>query len=235
MDVVYICRNGDNEELRYSIRSVIANMPHSKIWVVGGKPDWYTGNHIAVPQENDKYTNARNNMRAIASSQSPISPNFVLMNDDFFILKPIKEIKYYYGGLLVEKIAHLQKKYRRSSYINMLIKSKRYLFSQGIRYPKDYTLHVPFVMNKVKLRQIVDLENISWRLAYGNLFNVGGIDVQLESGDSKDVKIYWRNGKFQGAVKNSITDIYLSTEDRGFPQLIPMLEELFPNPSEFEK
>ncbi len=40
-DVVYVVRPGDkNEELRYSIRSVIANLPHRKVWIAGYKPTW---------------------------------------------------------------------------------------------------------------------------------------------------------------------------------------------------
>ena len=48
MDFVYICKEGVNEELKYSIRSVVESFPESNIWVVGGKPDWYTGNYIQV-------------------------------------------------------------------------------------------------------------------------------------------------------------------------------------------
>jgi len=48
MDFVYICKDGVNEELKYSIRSVVESFPETNIWVVGGKPDWYTGRDISI-------------------------------------------------------------------------------------------------------------------------------------------------------------------------------------------
>ena len=38
MNFIYICRVGENEELRYSIRSVLNSFPEANIWVIGGKP-----------------------------------------------------------------------------------------------------------------------------------------------------------------------------------------------------
>jgi hypothetical protein len=84
MDFVYICKPGDNEELRYSIRSVLYSFPDANIWLVGGKPSWYSGNYIYVDQKHHKYANAINNLHAICDSNE-ISEEFVLMNDDFFI------------------------------------------------------------------------------------------------------------------------------------------------------
>ena len=57
MDIVYNCRPGkQNEELRYSIRSVMENLPHDNLWVVGGKPEWYTGNYgRGVPKGRELY------------------------------------------------------------------------------------------------------------------------------------------------------------------------------------
>jgi hypothetical protein len=69
MDFVYICKDGINEELRYSIRSVVESFPDSNIWVVGGKPDWYVGNYIKVDQKLTKYKNALYNLKAITESE----------------------------------------------------------------------------------------------------------------------------------------------------------------------
>ena len=61
MDFVYICKDGVNEELKYSIRSVVESFPEAIVWVVGGKPDWYIGNYIKVEQKESKYKNTRIN------------------------------------------------------------------------------------------------------------------------------------------------------------------------------
>jgi hypothetical protein len=233
MDVVYICRNGENEELRYSIRSVEKNLPHANIWVVGGKPKWYNGKYIQVTQNRSKFQNAKANMKAISKSEE-ISEDFVLMNDDFFILKPVKKIEYYYGGSLVEKIKYYEATYSSSTYTNMLKRSLETLRVSGIDNPKDYAIHVPFIMNRVKLQEILPLD-ISWRLAYGNIHGVGGKIVKTFGDKNKDVKVYMKNGLATSLSNNSISDTFLSTDDNSFEHLKPMLQKLFPEASSVEK
>ena len=123
MDFVYICRTGPNEELRYSIRSVMNSFPDAKIWVSGGKPDWYIGNYISIDQNGSKYANAIANINAICDSKE-ISDDFVLMNDDFFILKKIDSIKTFHSGLLIDKITRFKEVARSSAYINKLVLRK---------------------------------------------------------------------------------------------------------------
>ena len=88
-DFVYICKSGENHELKYSIRSVIKYFPNANIWVVGGKPNWYIGNYIELKQSGAKYKNAYENLKLISNSDQ-ISNDFYLMNDDFYIIKDIK-------------------------------------------------------------------------------------------------------------------------------------------------
>ena len=233
MDLVYICRDGENEELRYSIRSAVKNLKHDNIWVVGGKPDWYTGNFIEVRQSADKYYNARQNMKAIVKSPD-ISDNFILMNDDFFILKRINRLQVYYGGVLMERIRYLKRTYGSSSYTNMLYYTLTYLKRfHGIQRPLNYALHVPFPMNKQNLAQIIDID-ISWRVAYGNIFHVGGTEVISKDGKNKDIKVYIKDGNFIDIEKNSISDKFLSTEDNSFETVLPFLKKKFPDPSQYE-
>lgn len=233
MDLVYICRDGDNEELRYSIRSAVKNLQHDNIWVVGGKPDWYTGNYIEVRQSADKYYNARQNMKTIIAS-SEISQDFILMNDDFFILKKIVRLQTYHGGSLMERIRELRRKYGSSSYTTMLTSTLNYLKrNHNIKRPLNYALHIPFVMNKEKLSQIIDAE-VSWRIAYGNVFNIGGKEVIPDEGSGRDIKVYVRNGELDVRNKNTISDKFLSTEDNSFEEIKEWLEKRFPDPSPYE-
>lgn len=232
MDIVYICRNGDNEELRYSIRSAVKNLKHDNLWVVGGKPDWYTGKYIHVPQDGQKFDNARANMKEIVASPE-ISDNFILMNDDFFIMSRVEKINVYHGGLLVSRIRSLQARYRSSSYITLLQRTYRFLRRKGMSHPLDYSLHIPFVMNKKRLEPVLDLD-LSWRNAYGNLYSIGGKEVEVTDGFSKDVKVYVKDGKMEGLSKNSLTNKFLSTQDSSFEFMRPILEEKFPDPSPYE-
>jgi hypothetical protein len=181
LDLVYICKSGPNEELRYSIRSAVKNLKFDNLWVVGGKPGWYVGNHLEVIQNKSKYANARNNLRAICNS-SKISDSFILMNDDFYIINKVDNVPYMHGGLLADKITKYKNLTGDTRYVLML---KRTLLSLSRRIGKDildYELHVPMVMEKEKLLAIIELPDL-WRSRYGNTFDVGGVEMD-------DVKVY---------------------------------------------
>lgn len=226
MDYVYICRSGENEELRYSIRSVIKNLPNGKIWVVGGKPDWYHGPHIPIPQMRNKYKNARNSLQAIANSEE-ISSTFVLMNDDFFITNKVDELKNYNGGTLIDKINRYDEVVPGSSYLAMLKQTYYALKKLKIEEPLDFELHIPMVMTKRGLKRAL-LHDCLWRSAYGNIY---GIDSEY----STDVKVY-----ISGMMKlNSYdyingTSPFLSTDDESFMLFHAMLNRLFPDKSYLE-
>ena len=209
MDVVYICKDGDNEELRYSIRSVIKNLPHDKIWVVGGKPDWYGGDYINVSQQRSKYTNARNNLKAICEEER-ISDSFVLMNDDFYIINKISSVPYMYAGTLSDKIDERENIFTGNTYTTLLRKTLGSLSRRKKTVILDYELHVPMVMEKKRLEKVLKLSGL-WRSVYGNIFDVGGVKV-------RDVKVYNKADK----LYNNSYDIdnleydYLSSNDDSF-------------------
>jgi hypothetical protein len=237
MDVVWICRTGPNEELRYSIRSVAANMPHENIVVVGGKPDWYTGRFISVdtltvdgePSTN-KYENTKNNIRHIVDS-SDISNDFVLMNDDFYVLKPIDQVPYYHNGLLANKIAKFVRFTARSDYTDVLSRTMSVLNNLGIEDPLDYTLHIPMMFNKQKLADILPHPIASIRTLYGNIYRVGGRKMS-------DVKVHPKNHQYAPESFDYMHEdsIFLSTADSTFDRVKKnLLGSMFLEPSKYEK
>ena len=228
MDLVYICRNGENEELRYSIRSAVKNLPHDKIWVVGGKPSWYTGNYIQVDQTRNKYSNARRNLKALAESDE-ISESFVLMNDDFYILNKIDSVPYMHAKTLDEKIRIREDLFSGNSY-NKLLRETVRVVSRKVDGPiLDYELHVPMVMEKKKLLQVLDFMGL-WRSTYGNLFNVGGTEMT-------DVKVYIESSVFypNSYRLDNLKYDYLSSSDDSFELMkSTILEKLFYAKSNYE-
>jgi hypothetical protein len=179
------------------------------VWVVGGKPDWYVGNHINVPQKSSKYVNARMNLKMLCNSDK-INNEIVLMNDDFFIMKPITQIPVLHGGSLKKKISYREEIAPGASYTNMLNSTLQTLKKNNIKDPLDYELHVPMVMDKKKLANIIK-HNGLWRSLYGNIYNVGGTE-------QSDVKIYGRKNLNLNLVdtKNSV---FLSTDDLSFKDM----------------
>ena len=230
MDFVYICGPGDNEELRYSIRSVLNSFPDAKIWVVGGKPNWYIGNYIEVPQIHAKYKNAVENLKKISSS-SEISDSFILMNDDFYIIKQINEIKNFHGGYLLNKTNLYQKINGNSNYTRKLAATYKRLKGLGINDPLDYELHVPMIMEKEKLQEILkNNDQFLWRSMYGNIFNVGGLEMQ-------DVKVYTTGPLVLKSYNLNIDNhTYLSSSDSSFNIIWKkILKVQFKEKTKFEK
>ena len=228
MDLVYICRDGENEELRYSIRSAVNNLPHDKIWVVGGKPDWYTGNYIEVNQGRAKYTNARNSLKAICDSEE-ISESFILMNDDFYIINKVELVPYMYAGTLDDKIKQREDIFNGNTYTTLLRNTLGYLSRKKINVALDYELHVPMVMEKRKLSKVLKLSGL-WRSVYGNVFNVGGVKI-------RDVKVYDKKDKFyiNSYDINNLELDYLSSNDDSFETVKTLiLEERFPFKTTYE-
>jgi hypothetical protein len=226
VDAVYICREGDNEELRYSLRSVAANMPHENVWVVGGKPDWYVGNHIPVKQQSTKYNNARANLRATVNC-GDISPEFVLMNDDFYVLRKVESVPYYHGGDLMDKIKTFEGFAAKSKYLQILWDTVHVLAYHGSPTTLDYAIHVPIRMERELLGPLLVYE-ASIRTLYGNLFRVGGERID-------DVKVHTKPRSGIPVHDYVVSDFpFMSTADRTFWQTRKYLKQLFPEPSRFE-
>ena len=227
MDYVYICRDGDNEELRYSIRSVETNFPPGKIWVVGGKPSWYSGKHISVKPTSSKQNNAIKNLSAIIQSED-IPEDFILMNDDFFVVKPVQEIKTYHGGSLKDKIVLRREITPNSRYPELLSKTYKFLQKNGISEILDYDIHVPMKMSKTGLRDALSF-GTQWRSTYGNINGLGGEKIE-------DVKVYGAGNLLDLSYSIEILKYeYLSTDDRSFPIVWKkLLKDMFPSPSSCE-
>ena len=228
MDVVYICRSGPNEELRYSIRSVEKNLPHNNIWVIGQSPEWYKGSFIEVKNVNAKYSNARANLDALIRSKL-ITEDFILMNDDFFIMRPIEKISYFYEGTLLERAERNELLTTTGAYTQLLYNTHDKLIKMGIEEPLNYEMHIPMIMNKKKFKEVLKHKTCLWRSLYGNIYEVGGTDredVKVYVNNSSNPKSYeWRGKNFP----------YLSTQDSSFAEMHRMLfSKKFRSPSSIE-
>ena len=97
----------------------------------------------------------------------------------------------------------------------------------GIKEPLNYELHTPMPFNKTKLAETID-QRFSIRSFYANYHNLGGEDIV------KDVKIY-SHVKFLTASSSLDNGTpFVSTEDGSFIQIKDYLENLFPDPSQYE-
>lgn len=220
MDFIYINKDGDNEELRYSIRSVVANIKNARIWVIGGKPDWYVGNFIPVKDIGNKFKNITECYKEICKIEE--ITDFVVMNDDFFILNPINDIPYMYSGLLIEKVEDHGRLHGTTEYFRVLTQANKLLKKMGIDSPLNYDIHTPIKMNKEKLSEIVDL-SFAPRSVYGNIFSVGGELIE-------DVKVYFNT------PDTKMFKDFVSTEDNTFEKVYNnILKNKFNNKTIYER
>lgn len=222
LDIVYPYKHKGGHELRYSLRSLV-NLPHRRVFIAGDCPDWTQHvTHVAVRQGVDKYGNSLANI--LAACQRPdLSDDFVLMNDDFFVLSPQEEIPAYHQGDLQ---TYIETRSHRDSYLDLAAATKSLLDEEGVTDSKFYGIHIPTILNKhrvIELSERFSGKPIMLRTLYHNIYGSGGIQ-------RADVKKY--------NMHDRITETdYLSTSD-GYARL-PMFKsfigKLFPQPCYYEK
>lgn len=158
LDIVYPIRrtrNG-NEELRYSLRSVEKYLPHRKIYLYSSSAiEWVSPEvETILAQELTTGVNASVNSKLLKACQNAkISDPFILMNDDFFALKPIEELPYYTTGSLMDEI-NARRSYDR---FRMFLDSTRDKIERDylVKNPLNFEIHLPMVMDKQTLRQVL--------------------------------------------------------------------------------
>lgn len=183
LDAVYLVRSGENEELRYSLRS-LKNLPHGKVWMFGNPPDWVQNVQIVKGQEGiDKWQRAKSSLKKVVRSE--VSEDFILFNDDFFVMDEI---------LVIPTITHgtLEEQYNLPKYkdgwgnLNTYARILRSTEIQLGTYPtKNFDVHYPMIFNKERLKQVLLGHDsyIATRSFYGNFY-------RLDSIEADDCKIY---------------------------------------------
>ena len=200
LDIVYFIKDGvRNEEFRYSLRSVCENMPFKRIWVFGGCPKNIVPDiRIRVEQEGKTKWDKVHAMFKMAAENKELSDNFILFNDDFFVMKPVDKIETIHRGLMEDHVKVLGK----GPYATMLTGIGEELKSRGLT-TYSYELHTPFIFNKKKLLKLLN-DNPDLRCTrtmYGNTYKIGGKRAS-------DVKIFSSKPNFD---YKSTT--FLSTDD----------------------
>lgn len=205
LDIVYVVKaKEDNEELRYSLRS-LENLPHRKVFIFGYIPKWIQ-NVEARPMIQhglNKWEKTADSLWKVANEKD-LSEDFILFNDDFFVMKPVKELPYYFDRTLEERVGDFTRKNMISSYTARLLDATAALKERG-KPTRNYELHLPMIFNKEKYKKLWELYPRigAKRSLYGNEYNVGGIQ-------RPDCKVYQTY-----AFPNLGID-YLSTTDGSF-------------------
>jgi len=228
MDIVYTLRDGENPELRYSLRT-LKNVEHDKVWIFGGCPQWVNEETVEVrrrSQNGSPYTSTRAHIAA-ACNTPEVSDPFLLWNDDFFAMEPIEEVPVLHRGSLdgmLEQFAALKTGWAKGLRETATLIRETPAFVE----PVSYDLHVPLIIHKARMQEALRLakkiktDAVHIRTIYGNLVPLGGTETP-------DVKMHRRSDPFpRGPWLSSGDDTFRSSVE-------PVLRYLFPDPSPYEK
>lgn len=221
MDAVYLVREGLNEELRYSLRSLV-NVPHGRVWIVGWKPGWVRAEHLPLRQGSDRYENTLAGVLT-ACTHPDITDSFQLWNDDFYALAPT-EIPVWHLGPVEDDGA------RGASHPGGRGETFRLLRKWGVDPVLDYAVHVPFIVDKAKMVDVLrkaaphGVRALHRRTLYGNHYQIGGVQVD-------DVAI----GDMTQIPKPG--QVWAATNDQSFTKGAAgkWIRNCFPDPSPYEE
>lgn len=140
--------NGRHDhELRFSLRSLAKNARWCDgVLLIGDKPDWYTGHHIGHQGDAQKFSDVQVKL-GIACAAMDVD-FWVIMNDDFFIMREQSDCPVFYGPPLSEKWQSYGGRYREATLETMRI--------VGEQFP-TYDLHCPLPVVGKQLKEALDL------------------------------------------------------------------------------
>ena len=194
------------EQLRFALRSITTHMPVTRCILVGGKPKWYTGEHVPHPD----YTPDRKeeNIRDKVIAGSKGVGEFLFANDDHILQSPFSGV--YDKGLLSTTLAG---RYSGGSYARLLQNTiNRYGDVPNV------DTHCPLMMSEEGVQRTLfpwPTFGIGFKTCYAQengLHSVTAPDIKVPRG-------------VPDAPWFSITDNYRVRD----------LEKIFPKPCKFEK
>lgn len=181
-DIVYLLRDGANEELRYSLRSVDENFAHRKVWFVGGQPDGLTPDgRMPIEQTGaNKFERVRNMLIECCKNDN-ITEDFWLFNDDFFVMHPAGgDTPQWTNGTLERRIQEIENRENNGMptiYSNQLRHLVETLTKDG--HPTlNYAVHKPMLINRKKALEVLTKypHEPMFRALYGNYWRIDATD-----------------------------------------------------------
>lgn len=153
-----------HNELRIALRSWDKFGQIDKVLIIGHKPDWITNIHH-IPFQ-DKFNKVENIFRKVKVAAENY-PEFIFANDDHFILKPIKELPYYYSVLLKDFKGSVG-----DTFFRYVDQTKR-LFPEG----KYFDIHTPMICKKEIIDKLEWKRDVLFKSYYCNTAGVEAVQM----------------------------------------------------------
>lgn len=167
MTIAYILGDGsqfDNLELRLSLRSAEKHLNPKQVIVCGHDPGFLSDKVDFIPNAHPKKNDdaawgIKENLLALC--RSPKTPKeFILLNDDYFILQPIKSFPYYHKG----EIRSAMERIGSGIFYGHLLATVTELEKRKLP-TKHFDGHWPIIYDKEKLFNIINEQD--WSVPLG--------------------------------------------------------------------
>ena len=247
LDFVYLYIHGParGDELKFSIRSVFKNyLGPARVWLVGDKPDWYTGLHVPLERVKKRKGRSRldraNKFYHIATQAPEINERFVAMQDDIYFTNPVTYFdlnRRWVNGrpLTPERVANWNP---TNAYLKQKKQTAIRLFENGVRYVSDYSTHTPKFYFKDDIERIIDNYNLlNEPLVCTILFDnaIERVDAPFPIQPFR-VRLKTKKHSKQELLRLCKDKIFLNHLDQSWSsETREALEFMFPNKSEVEK
>ena len=210
-------------ELRFALRSIEKHLTgFDNLVIIGAPPDWYNGEFKEAKDYNHRKQFSIYQKLLVACENKSVSPNFIMWNDDHFLLKDkmVLQIMNWYDGHLKETVNKNHGIRYKEAIANTL-----QLIPEGL----NYDIHTPCIYNKAVFYSLFmdRTDEICIKSYYFN-------KTKEFQQPMKDFKINQLLSK--EAIKELIKDrLFFSTSTNGMKKpMIELLNELFPNKSRWE-
>jgi len=210
-------KHKEGEELRFALRSIDKNFTgfDDVILITDESPGWYNGNVLV-----HKDVSSRKQLNIISKLYCVPDNQFIMFNDDHFLLKPLTEIKNWYDGTLKTALNKASGRYYQA------VKNTLDHFGD-IRY---FDVHTPCIFTSEQIHRV-------FRLEWGDReFVIKSAAFNSKEGEEiTDLKINRILSK--EAIQELTKDrLFFSTGPNGFKlQMIQFLNEKFPEKCKWEK
>jgi hypothetical protein len=241
IDVVYVLGTGSNwsnNEIRFSLRSLEKNLKGmGRVFIVGELPDFIQG--VVHIQHPDEYGPAipdgniiKKVLRAIADPS--LSENFLFINDDHVLLKPVvaEKIPYFHKGDLnsfPDSYFENKNRWRKT-----LKRTRDVLNFKGLT-ALHFDCHTPMLINKTLFPEVMGQFDYGVDKGYTmkSLYaNSAGVKPILLEGQKKVVFEHYTKSQLDERLKSCS---FLSFNDGGLNlELKIWLNEKFPKMSKYE-
>lgn len=221
-------RTHDELELRYALRSISENFQKvGRVYLVGDKPEWVRNvEYIPNTNKDHKRINVGYALR-MAMWRDELSKEFLIWNDDMFLLEPLEEIPLWHGKSLKEFGALYNSRYPQSYY------TKKIHQTTAKSDLPHFELHIPILVDKEKLMEQIGDHPPERSYLMRTHYALNNTDPSKWE-YHEDVKIHSYSGS-KGWQEKERFKTFVSSADNTFLGVIyPVLKELFPNKSRYE-